>query len=158
VIVGTYILDSLLDTERCGEALGAGLRPGDIVALNGHLGAGKTTFARSLARGFGITRRVTSPTFITVKSYVGERGTFIHCDLYRVDGPQYLRDQGVLDEVEAGAVMVIEWAEKANLFDRADPLVLSFESTSKDGERLVRCEASGRWSWVTPVFERLQRL
>jgi tRNA threonylcarbamoyladenosine biosynthesis protein TsaE len=157
VIDTATVLGSLVETERFGERLGGGLEPGDVVALKGDLGAGKTTLVRSLARGFGVKRRVTSPTFVTVRTYNGDRGPLIHCDLYRVDGVGYLEEQGVLDELQAGAVIVVEWAEKVDLFGHSDPLVLSLSLTEREEERRLRVEASERWSWVLDALTGVAR-
>jgi tRNA threonylcarbamoyladenosine biosynthesis protein TsaE len=106
------------DTVAFGEALGRGLKAGDLVLLYGELGAGKTTLVRGLARGVGYRGRVTSPTFALAHVYRGRRLTLHHLDLYRLhDG-----DVGELglDELLAdprGAV-VVEWPQAAPSWPR----------------------------------------
>lgn len=99
-------------TEALGRTLGAHLRAGDVVALSGELGAGKTVFTRGIAAGAGADGRVASPTFTLIREYRG-RATLVHVDLYRLDGLRQLLELG-LDEVLASeAIVVIEWAEQA---------------------------------------------
>lgn len=98
------------DTAAVGEALAPLLRAGDAVALSGELGAGKTVFVQGVARGLGITDRVTSPTFTLVRSYLGGRLPLVHCDVYRLDRLHDVLDLG--DEVLApDVVTLIEWGD-----------------------------------------------
>jgi tRNA threonylcarbamoyladenosine biosynthesis protein TsaE len=90
--------------------LGERLRPGDVVLLTGELGAGKTTFVRGVARGTGSTADVASPTFQLVRVYPG-RVQLAHVDLYRVENAAELRDLGLEELAEQGAV-VVEWGER----------------------------------------------
>ena len=101
---------SAADTERYGEALARLLRAGDTVWLYGDLGAGKTALVRGLARGLGVTERVTSPTYAILNVYTG-RVEVAHYDAYRLDGFDDLPGAG-WDEYEE-AVRVVEWAERA---------------------------------------------
>ena len=99
------------DTTAAGERLAATLRPGDVVALTGELGAGKTCFTQGLARGLGVTGRAVSPTFVLVNEYRG-RLPVHHVDAYRTESLTELLDLG-LDELFAGdGVTVVEWADK----------------------------------------------
>ena len=78
------------DTERAGADFAQTLRPGDVVTLDGDLGAGKTAFARGVLRGLGYTGRVTSPTFAIANEYSAPGGAVVHFDLYRVLGEEAL--------------------------------------------------------------------
>jgi tRNA threonylcarbamoyladenosine biosynthesis protein TsaE len=99
------------ETAAAGERLAQSLRPGDVVALTGELGAGKTCFTQGLARGLGVTGRAVSPTFVLVNEYRG-RLPVHHVDAYRTESMTELLDLG-LDELIAGdGVTVIEWADK----------------------------------------------
>lgn len=96
-----------------GEALGAGLAPGSVLTLEGELGAGKTTFARAIARGLGVTGGAASPTYALVHRYQGRRGPVFHLDCYRLRIPDEAQDldwEGLLAE---GDVLLIEWPERA---------------------------------------------
>jgi tRNA threonylcarbamoyladenosine biosynthesis protein TsaE len=99
-------------TFAAGEELGRSLVPGDFIALYGDLGAGKTSFVRGLAAGFGITDRVTSPTFALVSTYQG-RLSLCHMDLYRLNGPEDLEDMGWDELIETHDVCAVEWCERA---------------------------------------------
>jgi tRNA threonylcarbamoyladenosine biosynthesis protein TsaE len=134
-----------------GHRLGSALQPGDLVLLTGELGAGKTTFTQGIADGLGIQRSVTSPTFVTVKPYrLAGGGEFYHVDLYRVDDPEYLDEQGVLEELERGAMVVVEWAERSRPLDEYEPLLVRIQL---EGEgRCMEVEATPEWR------ERLQWL
>ncbi len=80
--------NSLEETLRFGEQLGRKLQRGDVVALFGDLGAGKTALVKGIARGLGITQEVTSPTFTLVHEYTGGRLPLFHIDLYRLNSPE----------------------------------------------------------------------
>ena len=99
------------ETEACGEALAASLHPGDVVALYGDLGAGKTAFVRGLARGLGITESVSSPTFTIVNEYPGKIPLF-HFDMYRLRDEQELFDIGWEDYLDRGGICALEWSER----------------------------------------------
>ncbi len=98
-------------TRAIGARLGAAARPGDVIALGGPLGAGKTELARGIARGLGVTEPVSSPTFILVAEHAG-RVMLFHVDCYRLAGAGDALAAGILDERAAEGVTVIEWAER----------------------------------------------
>ncbi|MBK8004841.1 MAG: tRNA (adenosine(37)-N6)-threonylcarbamoyltransferase complex ATPase subunit type 1 TsaE [Gemmatimonadetes bacterium] len=96
-----------------GQALGRALAPRSIVALEGNLGAGKTTFAQAVASGLGVTAPATSPTYALVHRYEGRRGPVFHLDCYRLRRPEEAADldwEGLLAE---GDALLVEWPEKA---------------------------------------------
>jgi tRNA threonylcarbamoyladenosine biosynthesis protein TsaE len=97
------------ETEAVGAAVGSLLRIGDLVVLTGDLGAGKTTFAKGLARALGVTQPVTSPTFTIVQEYDG-RMPLAHVDVYRLERIQELHDLG-FEELLEGHVTLVEWGE-----------------------------------------------
>ena len=107
-----YLSHSETETEAAGQALAAKLRPGDVVAYRGDLGAGKTAFTRGLARGLGCHGRVTSPTFTIVNEYEGPTPLF-HFDLYRLGGEEELWDIGWEDYLARNGVCAVEWSEMA---------------------------------------------
>jgi tRNA threonylcarbamoyladenosine biosynthesis protein TsaE len=99
------------ETAAAGERLAETLGPGDVVALTGELGAGKTCFTQGLARGLGVTGRAVSPTFVLVNEYRG-RVPVHHVDAYRTGSLTELLDLG-LDELFAGdGITIVEWADK----------------------------------------------
>ncbi len=133
-----YLSRSESETEALGEALAARLRPGDVVAYDGDLGAGKTAFTRGLARGLGCSGRVASPTFTIVNEYEGPVPLF-HFDLYRLSGAEDLFDIGWEDYLDRGGVCAVEWSGLA-----AGALPPGTIRVS-----LRRCEEDGDWRRIT---------
>lgn len=106
-------LPALADTETFGQALGRCLAVGDVIALYGELGAGKTALAKGIARGVGFAGEVSSPTFPIVQVYeeAGMRLPLWHVDLYRIDDVSEVEELG-LDDSRRDAALVIEWPER----------------------------------------------
>lgn len=98
------------ETEALAQALARELKAGDVLALDGDLGAGKTAFTRGLARGLGYPGRVQSPTFTVVNEYEGGRLPLFHFDLYRLTSPDELFDIGFEDYLDRGGVCCVEWS------------------------------------------------
>ena len=98
-------------TEELGARLAVRLRPGDVIALFGDLGAGKTTLARGLLRGLGFDGDVASPTFPIVQTYEDLLVPVWHVDLYRIEDPEEIEELALADGRELGA-LVLEWPER----------------------------------------------
>jgi len=98
------------ETESVAAALGAVLRGGDVVVLNGELGAGKTTFAKGVARALGVREPVTSPTFTLVQEYEAPIPV-VHIDVYRLDRIQEVHDLGFDELLDDDRVVLVEWGE-----------------------------------------------
>ena len=109
-----YRTHSEQETEEVGGALARVLAPGTVIAFTGDLGAGKTAFTRGLARGLGVTDRVTSPTFTIVNEYSGGRLPLFHFDMYRLESSEELFDIGWEDYLRRGGVCAVEWSEKVS--------------------------------------------
>jgi tRNA threonylcarbamoyladenosine biosynthesis protein TsaE len=92
--------------------IGAGLPPGQVIWLQGELGAGKTTFVQSLVRALGADEAVTSPTYALVHHYDGRDGPIYHVDCYRLASPEEARDLD-WDTLQQGVALLIEWPERA---------------------------------------------
>ena len=107
----TFTTHSAAETEALGERLAACLTGGEVIAYTGDLGAGKTAFTRGLARGLGITDRVTSPTFTIVNEYEWGRLPLFHFDMYRLSSSDELYDIGWEDYLARGGVCAVEWSE-----------------------------------------------
>jgi len=99
------------ETAAAGERLGARLGAGDVVALVGELGAGKTCFIQGLVRGLGVTTHATSPTFVLINQYRG-RVPVYHVDAYRTESLAELQDLGLPELFAGDGVTVVEWADK----------------------------------------------
>ena len=99
------------ETPALGQKLASRLAPGDVIAYFGDLGAGKTAFTRGLARGLGITERITSPTFTIVNEYQGGRLPLFHFDMYRLGSSDELYEIGWEDYLARGGVCAVEWSE-----------------------------------------------
>ncbi len=132
-----YISNSAEETEALGERLAACLKPGDVVAYTGDLGAGKTAFTRGLARGLGVTDRVTSPTFTIVNEYEGGRLPLFHFDLYRMESPEELFDIGWEDYLARGGVCAVEWSEHAGGAFEEEPIWVDIRRGERDGQRVI---------------------
>lgn len=109
----TVPLPTRRSTVRLAQALAAQVRAGDLLLLDGPLGAGKTFFTRALFRRLGVPRAVTisSPTFALVHEYAGHF-RLLHADLYRLEPTQDIADLGLADARDEGAVVVAEWAAR----------------------------------------------
>ncbi|MFA7467396.1 MAG: tRNA (adenosine(37)-N6)-threonylcarbamoyltransferase complex ATPase subunit type 1 TsaE [Desulfotomaculaceae bacterium] len=102
------------ETFNLGETLGAWLQPGDIITLNGDLGAGKTCLASGVGRGLHIESRVKSPTFALINEYEGKIPLY-HMDAYRLDGPSEVNDLGLEEYFYGTGAVLVEWAQ--NIID-----------------------------------------
>lgn len=123
-------------TEAVGERLGQALRGGEIVAYRGGLGAGKTAFTRGLARGLGISMRVTSPTYTIVNEYTGGRLPLFHFDMYRLSSSDELFDIGWEDYLARGGVCAVEWSE--NVEDAMDGAIfVTLEKRTEDVREIM---------------------
>jgi tRNA threonylcarbamoyl adenosine modification protein YjeE len=117
------------------------LRPGRVVALHGDLGAGKTSFVQGLCFALGLHRPVTSPTFTLSTEYPTPRFKFVHMDLYRLSGPDDLLAIGFPEYLETGAVVAVEWPERAGDLIPPDALQIRLSLTDDPDTRLI--EVSG---------------
>jgi tRNA threonylcarbamoyladenosine biosynthesis protein TsaE len=145
----SFTTKSARESEAVGEAIASQLRVGDLVVLSGDLGAGKTTMAKGLARGLGVTQPVTSPTFTIVQEYDG-RVPVAHVDVYRLDFIQELHDLG-FEELLESRVTIVEWGEAIALVlprDRVDVRLAMHDE--HDDHRVVEVIASGG-SWKPRV-------
>jgi tRNA threonylcarbamoyladenosine biosynthesis protein TsaE len=119
-----------------GRRLGRQVTPPLVITLSGDLGAGKTTLARAICEGLGVTADVTSPTYSIVHEYSSPRSTVHHLDLYRLEGPADLQNIGWDDILNGGGVVLIEWPERAA--ERLpDHLPIELQHIPGDTERRV---------------------
>lgn len=125
------------ETRILGACLAPVLVPGDVIALNGDLGAGKTVFAQGLARALG-AERVTSPTFTLVHEYAG-RYPIVHLDVYRLDHIQEVLDLGFEELLDPRAILIVEWGEAVGPLLPARHLVVELrrDPVGEADDRLV---------------------
>jgi len=131
-----FYTNSDKETEAVGEQFGRMVSDGTVVAMYGDLGAGKTAFVRGMARGMGISERVSSPTFTIVNEYLGER-TLIHFDMYRLGSADELFDIGWEDYLARGAVCAVEWSENVEDAFYGDEIRLTIEKTSDTSRKIT---------------------
>ena len=136
-------------TRAVGAVLAATLRPGDVIALSGDLGAGKSTLARAVIRALGWPGEVPSPTFTLVQPYdpPDVRLPVWHCDLYRLDSPAQADALGLF---ETDAALLIEWPERLGSRLPADALGLRLEG-SGDAPRRLTWRAPPAWEGRWPA-------
>lgn len=104
----TFITKDEQETKKIARALSTVLRPGDVLALDGELGAGKTIFAKGIAEGLGVQEPIDSPTFTIVKEYAG-KVPFYHLDVYRLEADEPL---GLEEYLDGDGVCLVEWASR----------------------------------------------
>lgn len=132
----TFDSESVAQTQRLARCLAEVVAPGDVIALDGDLGAGKTHFVQGFAQALGVTSAVTSPTFNVMGSYLEGRLPLYHFDLYRLEKPFELEDIAFYDLVEADGVSCIEWARKFSEEIPPSALWVSIERASNGTRRL----------------------
>lgn len=130
------------ETKTVAEQLAKKLQPGDVVTLDGDLGAGKTTFTKGLARGLGIKRTVNSPTFTMIKEYDG-RLPLYHMDVYRLQDSD--EDLGFDEYFEGEGVTVVEWAHLIENQLPSDLLQISIRRVNENERTLILKPASERF-------------
>jgi tRNA threonylcarbamoyladenosine biosynthesis protein TsaE len=123
------------ETRALGARLAAVARAGDVLAVTGDLGAGKTELAKGFGRGLGVTGMVSSPSFVLMAEHAG-RLPFFHLDLYRLDGPEAAIAAGLLDEREETGVTLIEWAERLGGEIAPGRLEVRIETLADDRRRI----------------------
>ena len=131
-----FLTHSPEETELLGETLAKKLMGGEILAYRGDLGAGKTAFTRGLARGLGISDRVTSPTYTIVNEYEGGRLPLFHFDMYRLDSADDLFDIGWEDYLLRGGICAVEWSENVPEA-MADAITVEIRKISENDRQIL---------------------
>jgi len=145
-------LPDLAAVERLGAAIAGQLRPGDVVALSGGLGAGKTTLARAVIAALGHVGEVPSPSFAIVELYdpPAVRLPLVHADFYRLARPEEADELG-LDDYREGAALLAEWPEHAGGFAH-EPACLSILLENADDARFAIVEGGADWLGRLPCL------
>ena len=138
-------LPDLAAMERYGARIAERLQPGDVVALSGGLGAGKTTLARAIIAALGYPHEVPSPTFTIIETYDAPplRVPVVHADFYRLDDPAEVGELG-LDDYREGAALIAEWPDHAGGFGH-EPGCLEIRLESANSGRIAIVEAGRDW-------------
>jgi tRNA threonylcarbamoyladenosine biosynthesis protein TsaE len=144
----TVALDThdLAGTDAFGQLLAGLLRPGQVVALVGPLGAGKTQLVRAVAKGLGVAdeRTVCSPTFVLIQEYEGRLPVY-HFDTYRLTKPEEFFDLGVHEYFAGDGVCLVEWGDRVEKYLPADHLCIRITPTGPTSRRFV-LEGTGEQS------------
>jgi tRNA threonylcarbamoyladenosine biosynthesis protein TsaE len=146
-----FIINSLEDTISLGRQLGQRVKAGDIICLNGDLGAGKTHFTKGIALGLGITDDITSPTFTIVNEYDSGSLKLNHFDVYRVNDPDEIEAIGFDEYIFSDAVSVIEWADYIDVLIPEEALKVTIKKLPERGEnfrKVVINYVSERYDYV----------
>ena len=134
---GNFIIDTEAGTRALGLSIADAAEPGDIIALIGDLGTGKTALTEYIAEGLGIKEEVISPTFTIVREYRSGRLPLFHFDVYRLSGPEEFIDAGAEDYLEDSGLSVIEWADIVADALPADALLINIEYAEDDKRRIM---------------------
>jgi tRNA threonylcarbamoyladenosine biosynthesis protein TsaE len=128
------------DTKRFGLELAEKLKPGDVIALIGDLGTGKTTLTKSIAEGLGITEMITSPTFTIVQEYHEGRLPLYHFDVYRIRELEEMYELGYEEYFFGRGVCIVEWADQIMELIPENSIIIRIEYGSDEEERVYRIE------------------
>jgi N-acetylmuramate 1-kinase len=159
----TWVIDlpDIRSTERFARLLAGELGPDTLMTLTGDLGSGKTTFARALVRSLldDPELEVPSPTFTLMQVYDGPRFPIVHCDLYRVGDATELTELG-WDEAAAGALVLVEWADRAGDALSADRVDVGFILEPEEGpeHRVAVVTGFGTWAQRVSVMKAIEKL
>lgn len=136
-------LNNLEETNEFGIRLGENLIVGDILCLNGDLGAGKTTLSKSIGLGLGVSEYITSPTFSLINQYSGRIPVY-HFDVYRLENTDELFDLGFDEYFYGGGVCIIEWADKIDKMIPKERIVIDIEKGNNPNERILKLSGDGK--------------
>ena len=131
----TVKLNSEADTRSLGLEIADALEPGDVVALTGDLGTGKTALTKYIAEGLGVKEEISSPTFTIIKEYKSGRLPLYHFDVYRLGSGNELLDTGAEELLDGDGACVIEWADIVADVLPADSLIVSLNYGDSENER-----------------------
>ncbi len=132
----SFTLKNEIETKSLGARLANEMQPNQVYALVGDLGAGKTTLAKAIARGLGVSETLTSPTFTIVQEYETGRLPLYHFDVYRVNDEDELFEIGLEDYFHKGGVCLIEWADLIEDLLPEDVITINLSYGEGEGERI----------------------
>lgn len=135
----TITLRNEEETIQFGLDLGKRLQKGDIIALIGDLGTGKTALTKAIARGMGVAETITSPTFTIVQEYRSGRLPLYHFDVYRIADPEEMYELGYEEYFFGEGVCVIEWADLIEELLPKETKIIRLEYGAGESERIYQC-------------------
>ena len=127
------------ETRAFGLELGKNAKAGQVIALIGDLGTGKTTLTKSIAEGLGVTETISSPTYTIVKEYYSGRLPLYHFDVYRICDPEEFFNIGAEDYLNGEGVSIVEWADLVMEEIPEDALFIFIDYGKQEGERIYKC-------------------
>ena len=145
-----YVTHSPKETRSLGEALGKRLRPGDVLVLQGQMGAGKSELTRGIARGLQIDGPIASPTFTILQAYDTGRLPLYHFDWYRINSPEELYEIGAEEYLTGDGVSVVEWPERAPDMLPEKHLQISIAYGAGENLRVIEITPVGGCADVSP--------
>ena len=148
-----FISHSETQTRRLGSRLAALLEPGDILALIGELGTGKTRWVQGVCEGLDVTNPVISPTFTLINEYQG-RWPVYHIDLYRIEDPQELATLGLEDYLYGSGICLIEWADRAAEILPESHLAIELYHLEETKRRVVLRPHGARFAQVLTAYKK----
>ena len=131
------VTNSAAETQALGEELASRLQAGDVVVLEGELGAGKSELARGIARGLGVKETVTSPSFTILNVYESGRCPLYHFDWYRLESEDELYELGMDEYLGGDGIAVVEWAERCPEAVPEKHLRISLEVIGEEQRKIV---------------------
>ncbi len=140
-MIRTYSIDREEDTIRLAESLAPLLKRGDLLALYGDLGTGKTFFTRHLCQALGVVEPVTSPSFVLVNEYEARQFVIYHVDLYRLKSESEVWGLGIDELIEDG-ITIVEWPHLTERLFTDRTLILTFRYTSKERSLTIEADES----------------
>jgi tRNA threonylcarbamoyladenosine biosynthesis protein TsaE len=148
---------SASETIRLGKKIGGRLRPGDVVALVGELGAGKTQFIKGLAEGAGVGKPtyISSPSFTLINEYPG-RVPFYHVDLFRLEREKEAEELGLEDYFQGDGITAIEWADKIPSLLPKEMLLIHIAYTGKNSRSLEMVGKGERYQELVSQIESFE--
>lgn len=135
----TVIIKNETETREFGLSLAKSLEKGDVVALIGDLGTGKTALTKYIAEGLGIKSTITSPTFTIVQEYHEGRLPLYHFDVYRIADPEEMYELGYEEYFYGDGVCIVEWADLIEELLPEDARIVRIEYGKSEGERIYQC-------------------
>lgn len=151
-----FLSHSPADTQAFGRRLADRLQPGDVVLLEGDLGAGKTCLAQGICAGLGVAAAVSSPTFTIIHEYEGRLPVY-HLDAYRLTDPSGAETLGLEEILGGDGVALVEWAERIPEYIPADRLRVELQPVPAQGADVRRLLISGQGPRAAALAEELSR-